>query len=261
MKLVNIHKNHLTNSLHLQFVIDVIKLIRKFNPVLLKIPKLFDKLCTCAEKEELCYKIIHKSNISKTKMEIDHARDTLVLGIKDELKAGRRHFDEKVREAAYRLKIVFDTYNKPISLANQPYDAETVGIYNFIKELVEKHYEDVKLVGLMPWLEKLRSLNEEFEQLTNAYTEQKAEKPLFQPKEARRETDEAYKKIVYAINGLIVLEDETEYTAFVNELNVLIKHYNDSLARHLGRIRAGKEEEKNKLSESELENEQDEIND
>jgi hypothetical protein len=244
MKLINIHRNHLTNALHLQFILEVIKLIKKFNSVLLKIPVLFDILCKCAEKEDLCHKIIHKSNLSKLKMEIDHARGTLVLGIKDELKATRRHFDEDVQEAGRRLKIVFDRYNKPISLVNQPYDAETAGINNLIKELEEKHAEDIKLIGLTPWLEKLRTRNEEFEQLANAYTEQKAEKPFFQPKEARRETDEAYKKIVYAINGLLVLEDETEYTAFVNELNILIKHYNDTLAQHLGRIHAGKEKAK-----------------
>jgi hypothetical protein len=45
MKLVNIHKSHLTNALHLQFILQVIKLIRKFNAVLLKIPVLFDNLC------------------------------------------------------------------------------------------------------------------------------------------------------------------------------------------------------------------------
>jgi hypothetical protein len=249
MKLVNIHNNHLTNALHLQFIIDVIKVIRKFNFILLKIPALFENLCKCAEKEELCYKIIHKSNLSELKMEKDHARDTLVLGIKDELKAALRHFDENIRAAGRRLKIVFDTYNKPISLVNQSYDAETVSINNLIKELETDYSEDIKLIGLQPWLNRLRIYNEEFEQLANAYTEQKAEKPLFQPKDARKETDESYKKIVYGINGLIVLEGETEYADFVNELNILIKHYNDILARHLGRIHAGKEKVKEEQEE------------
>jgi hypothetical protein len=256
MKLVNIHKNHLTNALHLQFILEVIKLIRKFNSILLKIPALFENLSACAEKEERCYKISNKSDLSELKMEIDHIRDTLFLGIKKSVKLALVHFDEKIQEAARKLKIIYDKYNKPISLVDQPYDAETVGINNFIKELETDYPNEIDIVGLRPWIDKLRIRNEEFEQLTSAYIEQKAEKPLFQSKEARRETDEAYKKIVYGINGLIVLEGETEYADFVNELNILIKHYNDTLAQHLGRIHAGKEREKAKKEQEEAEKEQ-----
>jgi hypothetical protein len=259
MKLVNIHKSHLTNALHLQFILQVIKLIKKFNAVLLKIPVLFDNLCKCAEKEEFCYKVDNKSDLSELKMEIDHARDMLVLGTKKLIVLSTTHFDENVQKAARKLKIGYDKYNKPISLVNQSYDAETVGIYNLIKEFETVYHEEVEMiVGLKPWLEKLRVRNAEFEELTTAYTEQKAGKPLFPPKEIRRETDESYKKIVYGINGLIVLEGETEYAAFVNELNILIKHYNDNLAQHLGRIHAAKERAKQKEAEEKAKKEQEE---
>jgi hypothetical protein len=65
-------------------------------------------------------------------------------------------------------------------------------------------------------------------------------------KDVRNETDGAYNKIVLVINALIVMNGETEYAPFVNELNELIKHYNDLIAQHRGR---------NKSQQKKIENE------
>jgi hypothetical protein len=115
----------------------------------------------------------------------------------------------------------------------------------------EKYASDVDITGLTEWLTELRSRNNAFNQLAIAYNEQQSEKPLFQPKNARKETDAAYKNIVYVINALIIMEGEEAYSPFVIELNTLIKHYNDLLMQHLGRVHAKKEREKKEREERE----------
>jgi hypothetical protein len=242
----------LPNDLHLQFFVALMYLIKKFNPSALKIVALFEILCACIEKEDICYKIVRKSDLSRLKAEKDHLRDDVVAGIKDHLKSCLRHFDIAVCEAAYRLMVIFINYNKPISLIHLPYDAETVSIYNMLQEFESKHASDVKITGLTEWLNELRIRNDAFNQLAIAYNEQQAEKPLFQPKNARKETDEAYKNIVYVVNALMIMEGEEAYTNFVIELNTLVKHYNNLLAQHLGRVHAEKEREKAKKEQGEI---------
>jgi hypothetical protein len=78
------------------------------------------------------------------------------------------------------------------------------------------------------------------------YNEKLSGKTPLRPKDARRETDEAYKNMIETLDGLIHLEGIEEYAGFVSELNILIKHYNDQVALHLGRIQAAKEREKEK---------------
>jgi hypothetical protein len=167
-------------------------------------------------------------------------RDAIFIGIKDVIKSMLRHFDANVRAAAQRIKIVIDTYNNPDPLIDLPYDAETVAINNFLQELDSNYAADMLLTGLQAWIEELRARNNAFEELTREYNEQQAGKPSFSLKDARADTDKAYKDIIAAINGLLILDDESSYEPFVAELNTLIKHYNDLIAQHQGRLEASR---------------------
>jgi hypothetical protein len=238
MKIENIHGLHLSNALHLQFVGETKGLIEKYSPSALKIVPQYDDLRVKIEKEDLCYKVIRKSDLSEAKENADQARDAVIIGISEAVRTAVRHFESAVSEAAKRLKIVLDAYNMPVSLIRLPYDAETVSIVNLLQEFDGKYLADVQTTGLTPWVTELRARNEEFDRLAKAYNEQQAEKPPFSMKDARNETDEAYGKIVLVINALTVMEGETAYAPFVTELNELIKHYSDLIAQHRGRNKA-----------------------
>jgi hypothetical protein len=243
MKIDNIHSQHLTQALHLQFAGEARSLIEKFNPSALKIVPQYETFRSSIEKEDMCYRIINKSDLSEAKEKADQARDVIILGINDGVKTALRHFDAAVNEAAKRLKIVLDAYNTPVSLARLPYDAETAAVTNLLHEFDGKYLADVQATGLTTWVAKLRECNDTFDRLAKAYNEQQAAKPSFRFTDVRRETDKAYKEIVLVINALIVMDGETAYTSFVAELNALIKHYNDLLAQHLGRNKAKKQNE------------------
>jgi hypothetical protein len=251
IRIEKVRNYRLSNVLHLQFFVALMNLIRKFTPEVLKISVFSERLRTCIEREELCFKLIHKSDLSILKANKDQLRDDVVVGIRNRLKSDLLHFDPLVCEAAYRLMLLLERYNKPIPLINLPYDAETAAINNMLQELVKKYAADVKTTGLETWIEELRVRNNAFDQVAIAYNEQQSEKPPFLPKEVRRETDAVYKDIVLVISAAIVSEGDEAYSPFVTELNTLIKHYNDLLMQHLGRVRAKKEKEKKKQEEKE----------
>ncbi|MDR2775259.1 MAG: DUF6261 family protein [Tannerella sp.] len=238
MEIESIYSQHLSHALHLQFVSETKGLIEKFSPSALKIVPQYNNLCGKIEKEDLCYKVIRKSDLSEAKEDADQARDAVITGINGAVRTAVRHFDPAISEAAKRLKIVLDAYNTPVSLARLPYDAETVSVINLLQEFDGKYLADVQTTGLTAWVEELRTRNEAFDRLAKACNEQQAAKPPFSMKDVRNETDEAYRNTVLVINALIVMEGETEYAPFVTELNELIKHYSDLTAQHRGRNRA-----------------------
>jgi hypothetical protein len=245
MKIINAKTYKYKNASHLQFILEVVDLIKKFGFILSRIGDLFNVLTASAEREDLSYKIIQKSNISDRKAAIDSARDTVIVGIKHSIKAGLRHFDDAAREAAQRLKIVFDTYDKPTLITNLPYDEETVSVNNLIQELKGKYASDTETLGLTPWITKLQEKNDEFELFVKDYTKELSEKPKVSLIDARKESDANYQKVITLINALMVVENDTalEYEPFVVEMNSLIKRYNDNLAKHIGRLQANRESE------------------
>jgi hypothetical protein len=238
MKIENIHSQHLTQALHLQFAGEAKGLMEKFNPSTLKIAPQYEGFSASVDKEDLCYKIIRKSDLSETKENADQERDAIIVGLNDGVRTALRHFTPTVSEAAKRLKIVLDACNTPKPLQDLPYDAETLAVNNLLQEFDGRYLADVRAAGFTAWVAELRRRNDKFDRLAKAYNEQQAAKPPFRMKDVRHETDEAYKKVVLVVNALTVMEGEAAYAPFITELNTLIKHYNDLSKQHLGRNRA-----------------------
>ncbi|MDR2775504.1 MAG: DUF6261 family protein [Tannerella sp.] len=238
MKIDIINTQRLSQALHLQFADEAASLIEKYSFLTSKIAPQFAIFRASIRKEDLCYKIIRKSDLSEAKENADQARDAVITGISEAVRTALRHFDTTVKEAAKRLKIVLDAYNTPKALTILPYDAETVSVFNLLHEFDGKYLADVQVTGLSAWVTELRARNEALDRLAKACNEQQAAKPPFRMKDARNETDEAYRNIVLVINALTVMEGKTEYVPFVSELNELIKHYSDLTAQHRGRNRA-----------------------
>jgi hypothetical protein len=210
----------------------------------MRLSELLTILHTCVDKEDLCYKSGGKSDISVAKEEIDKERDRLVIGFKELVKSSLHHFEDNIRKAASRIKLIVDKYNRPTPIQHLSYDAETVAITNLLQELEEKYQSDVDAIGAKNWLQQLNIKNDEFKELILSYNEQQSEKPTFTAAEARKETDAAYVEFVKAVEGLVILEkSEPDFVAFAKELNTYIKHYNDLVAQHKGRLHANEEPE------------------
>jgi hypothetical protein len=216
-------------------------LVHKYDPKTLHIKQEFDIFDLSYNKEDESFKVVLKSDISKKKHEADHLRDVTFRGLRDAVKTALHfHFDPQALEAAERLTILLHTYK---GLPDWTLEGETAGIHNLVQELVGKYAGDVALLRIDRWVSELDANNQSYDALSKAYTTQVSERTPFRMHEVRKETDKAYKAMIERVNAGIIVEGEGDYTAFVQEVNTLVKEYNDILAQQQGRRAKKKEEE------------------
>jgi hypothetical protein len=216
-------------------------LVYKYDPKTLQIKQEFETFEICFKREDESFKIVLKSDISKKKHEADHLRDVTYRGLRDAIKTAlHSHFDVKSVEAAERLTILLHTYK---GLPKWTLEGETAGIHNLIQELQGKYANDVSILRIEQWISELDANNQVYDALSKAYTTQVSERTPFRMHEVRKETDKAYKAMVERVNAGIIVEGEGDYVAFVQEVNALVKEYNDILAQQQGRRAKKKEEE------------------
>lgn len=241
MNIHEINPSQFTNGLHNQLAAEIKNLYAKHNPQAFNIVPQFDIFCVELDKEDECFKIVRKDNYSVLKEEVDFERDSILLGMTDAIKSALRHYKPEVKEAARRLKILVDEYNRPVPMVRQPYDAETASIRSLLQDLNKKYAVDMELTGIVEWAQELAAKNNAFEQLVNASNEQKAQKSDMRMLEARKNVDRAWKNILILIQADIIRDGDEKYKDFVAEWNALVKHYSDIWAQHQGRNKAKKE--------------------
>ena len=229
MKIGNIHINNLRNDAHFQFHTEFRDLVTVHGSAALKIKPQFDAYLPLYEKMDEALKKIVKSEFTAKMQDMDKARDNVYIGLSETNKAALRRFSPEVREAAARLKIVFDTYG---NVARKSLDEETSAIYNILQELQGKYAADAATVGIGQWVAELDACNKAFEKLVKERFDEAAARTSVVLKDARAEADAAYHSIVERVNALAVIEGVASYEAFIRTLNVVIAKYALKLHHH-----------------------------
>lgn len=232
MEINSLKLRDLRNEEHSMFNIDFEKLVARFTPEALGIQTLYPAWLSAFEVETASLNVVQGSAITDELSVADSERDTLFSGLAGTIKSAINHFDAEVKAAAGRLELLFGTYG---NVAIKPYDQETAAIIKLVEELEDPYAADVAKLGLAPWVAELKSKNIAFDNLKNTRYSENAAKPQQNLKEARLETDKAYRAIVKRINALIEVNGEEAYADFVNEVNQRIESYNMVLAQRHGR--------------------------
>ena len=242
MKIKKVDFNQLRNNEHFQCQTEFKALVEEFNPATLKIEPYFSGsyIPRYNAEDEALIKII-KSSFTDRRSDADRGRDQTFRGSADTVIAGLNHFDLEVREAARRLKIVFDRFG---NVAQLPLNEETSAIYNLYQEVTEKHTADAEKLGLLPWMNKLKADNEAYEALVTGSYEEEATKTELKAKETRTEVDVVVRQIIERVEALIVIEGEAGYTEFVRRLNLIFDRYANTLAQRQGIAKAEAEKKK-----------------
>ena len=136
-----------------------------------------------------------------------------------------------MREAAKRVKVIFDTYG---NLVPKPDDEESGLISSLIEDLRIKVPADIATIQLIDWIAELERLNNAFIALEATRNSEEAKKSELRMKNVRVVVDAAYNKIVKRINALIIVTGEAPYAEFVKELNARIGRAQDSIALSKG---------------------------
>ena len=215
------------NAAHYQFQTDFKSTIIKYTPQALGIVDDFAAYTALLENEGVALVAISKSATTEELEVADKNRDVTFRGLADKVKNSLNHFNPEVREAAKRVKVIFDGYG---NLAPKPNDEETGLISSLIGDLRTKVATDLTKVDIVDWIAELERQNNVYIALQATRNSEEANRTELRMKQVRVDVDAAYNKIVKRINALIVVNGEAPYAEFVKELNARIGRAQDSIA-------------------------------
>lgn len=238
MKVNFLNLNRLRNGEHFQFHTDVKNLVEKFDANKLSIKDPFEKYLLLYDHEDEVLEKIRKSATTEQIAEADTTRDITLKGLTEAVSTAQKHFKPEVREAARKVQILLNTYGK---IADLPYNEETAKIYNLIEEMKKDYATDIATMKLEDWVQELENNNKQFDTLMNQRYDEQLSKTTTNPREIRSQIDTLYKSMMDIINAYAVISTEAVYNQFIQELNLRIDYYNNTLA--LRRGRNSKEEE------------------
>ena len=128
------------------------------------------------------------------------------------------------------LTDVFTHYG---NVSKKKYDEESAAIEDFLRELERPDLvAAIERLKVGEWRDRLVTDNNAFEAITYQRFDEKAALPPVRMNEARVETDKCYRNIVTHLEyGIMRGWESPELTAFITELNVVVKHYKDVMTR------------------------------
>lgn len=243
MKIEKVYLKSLRNEEHYQFGKDVSALVVKYKAATLNVEAAFADYSVQIKDEAEALELITKSALTASQEEADYDRDIVFRGLADTVDVGVRHFKPAVRQAAAKLKVVFDHYG---NLAVMPYDQESASIANLLGDLNTTYKADVTAAGLTEWVTELTARNAAFVALRAARNTELSTKTSLRMKEVRVKVDAAYTLIVDRVNSQALLNGDTVYAPFINEMNALVSRYQNTIAKRRGTAAAAKEKAKEK---------------
>jgi len=222
VKIDRIYPYRMRNDEHFQFHTEFRSLVVKHGAAALKIKPEFDAYLLLYEREDEALKKIVKSGFTAKIRDADKARDSTYIGMAETNKTAIRRSNPAVRDAALRLKILFDTYGR---IARKTMNEETSAIYNLLKDLQGRYVLDVATVGIGGWVEELKARSEAFETLMASRFDETTARTSIVLKDARSEIDALYSAIRSRINALVLVEGAAAYEPFIKSLNTVIAKY------------------------------------
>jgi hypothetical protein len=233
-----IKSSNLQNAEHFGFMNEVDELVQVHTPEALDVEKEYPEFKKSFTTEDDSFKIVRKSAVTKDVSGADVKRDVVFSGFRTQVKGLRNHFDDSVSSAAYRVTVLIDTYG---NLSRETLDKETADIINLLQELKGKYSADIQLLGLTGWVNELEIRNQEFVALmTQRFTEESEKSAFTALRIARIDVDAKYRAMTGRINAGIIFNGPEKYAAFVNDINVRIARYNNTIAQRKGRAKANK---------------------
>jgi hypothetical protein len=226
---------HFNNADHIEFHTLSYKTCHEFGTVI-DAPELLAAYDEKVKQEDRIYKWIRRSEFTQKKMEVDQQRDSAYLGILGIVRTCLKHFDPAIRDNALHVYNLLENYG---DLTHAGYDAETAGIDSIVVRLNSSAYlPAVRNLGLETWITELARLNDLFKTYVDDTTQEQIDKPDVNSRTARRETDEAMRKITTRVTALADLNGTGNFGAFIEAFNVLVNHYNTLVREHYGRLHA-----------------------
>ena len=224
MKILVLYLSRLRNEAHYQFFADLIALIHLHPVIREKILIWFEKLVEIFNREDEVVDFIRKSDYTVKIAEANRRLGKAVVGFSETVQGATHHFNPEIAEAALSLKNLLKTFGKII---HKNYDEELAAITNLLQELDGPYSSKVELItGLSEWISEIREASNLLTTLIALRNAEKAAKPQERMNDIRREIDPVFRDLMKRIEAFSLVEGETPYASFINELNALIERFN-----------------------------------
>ena len=232
MKIKSIEKGRLRNDEHFMFNTEFRDLLDKAAALKAKVQAQFDAHAALLNKEDEGLKKITKSALTAKIHDEDKIRDDLYTGMTELTAAMLRHPLENRREAAKRLKILFDTYGY---ISKKTLNEQTSAGINILQELKGAYAADAQAIGLTDYIPLFESHNDALEALVKERYDEAAAKTDVVIRDARVKVDAAYEDIVARINAIELLEGGELCENFIRTFNVVVGKYHAIINTRTGR--------------------------
>lgn len=158
-----------------------------------------------------------KTGLTDQLNQLDNDRDALFLSFAYLVRANlNMPFAEKA-EAAALLNNLLDKYRSAQSL---PLREETAALTNLAQELQQPTFAAALVtIGAKDTADSLAAKNVEFEQLYQQRTQKESLYRVEAAKTARRDVEDAYRRLVRAVNGLIEINGIDPYQTLCDHIN------------------------------------------
>lgn len=213
-----------TNYDHFEYISYVVRRIDAVGEaVSTRFPDEVAALKTALQEEDEVIVLSQKSALTDQIAHYDALRDSYVSGYKKFVKSFLSMPEGEELEAAKKLDQHITDFKINTKYA---LDRETGMLTNFTDDLEKKYAAEIELLGATMFANKIKEANEKVRELLEQRDHEKSQYVKGATEAARNKTDEVYEDLVKKINAACILEDETDYSAFIKDVNERIERLN-----------------------------------
>lgn len=227
-----------------QYLNNVLEIVTVERATALKIDAQRQVLADVMKRFNSSWQLDKGSELTSQIQKLDEQRDSLLLGLKNTVDSwALHHYNEQKKNASFLMVDKFETYGK--MLHKLRYQQETATINSLVADFTTELSNEVTLLGLTEWVQKLGETNVEFnekylERAKALSTEQ--EGVVSQLRTEATKAFQTLKNIFEARMSIAEVEetDVDKYQTVDNELDELTEEYNQAV---LNNTNSNKKEE------------------
>lgn len=227
----SINLKNLPNGAHYNYMQATIERVEADEAVKAKVTKELAALKSAFDTEDECLKLSQKSALTDSIAEADNRRDAFYAGYKNAVKGFLQLPEGDLLTAAKALWQHIIDYK--IDTKAQ-LDKETGMLTNFVDDLQGKLATQVTTLGLKPFVDNLKTANDQTRDLLKQRDTENATKTVGATKAARQATDAAYRTLIKKINAHAVLDETDALRPFIEAMNAQILRYKRNVLNQSG---------------------------
>ena len=231
MFIKKIHFVTLQNEEHFQFNSYFDELVMEAKAASLKVETQYAAYKPLLVNERQALDLVIKSSYTARIDTGDTERDTPTRGFFKVVDGMLHHFNPAITAAAYRIKVINDSFS---DITRLPYENQTAATIKFIDAL-KAASADITLLSLTDWVTEIEAKNNAFDALVKTRFTETDDRTVLRMKDVRLEVDAAYTAITNRINAYITIDGDADYATFVTKLNNRIDSFANTVAMRKGR--------------------------